>query len=183
MGASYGSLVDSKDSLITSPCRIHAPQAMDPLSITASAIAIIQVTTDLIDGARSYYKSVKNAREEIAELVHELESFDVLLKTLKDTSQRADALNKQQTDQLVPSVGCQRRVSRLPMLQKMMEADAPLSSCYNQMLLFKTKLTRDQSRVKRSLKWPFERDEIKAVIKRLRNLKSMLDTAIASDHL
>ena len=156
---------------------------MDPLSITASAIAIIQLTTDLISGARSYYKSVKNSPKEIAELVHELESFDVLLKSLRDTSQREDERHKQQMDQLVCNVGPEQKASRLPMIQKTMEADAPLSLCYNEMLVFKTKLTKDQSRTQRSLKWPFEKYEIKAVIRRLRNLKSLLDTAIASDHL
>ncbi|CAD6581748.1 MAG: hypothetical protein ASARMPRED_000694 [Alectoria sarmentosa] len=156
---------------------------MDPLSITASAIAIIQLTTDLISGARSYYKSVKNSPKEIAELVHELESFDVLLKSLRDTSQREDERHKQQMDQLVCNVGPEQKASRLPMIQKTMEADAPLFLCYNEMLVFKTKLTKDQSRTQRSLKWPFEKYEIKAVIRRLRNLKSLLDTAIASDHL
>lgn len=51
------------------------------------------------------------------------------------------------------------------------------------MLVFKAKLTKDQSRIKRSLKWPFEKPEVKAVIKRLRLLKSLLDTAIVGDHV
>ena len=69
------------------------------------------------------------------------------------------------------------------MLQRMLEAGGPLSLCYNEMIVLKRKLSQDQSSLKRSLKWPFQKDETKFVISQLRNLKSLLDTAIARDHL
>ena len=156
---------------------------MDPLSITASAIAITQVTIDLITRTRSYCKSVKDSPEEIAELLQELESFDVVLGSLRDIAQRADEPAQKQINQSACNIEIQPETSRLPTLQKMLKPDAPLSLCYNEMLFFQTKLTKGRSKVKKSLKWPFEKGEIKAVISRLRNLKSLLDTAIASDHL
>ena len=156
---------------------------MDPLSITASTISIIQVTSELIIGCRSYYKSVKNSPEEIAEILQELESFDVLLRSLKDISQSADKTPQQQVEQWARHDIPQQKTNCLPMLQKMLEAGGPLSLCYHEMVVFKRKLTKDQSRFKKSLKWPFQKDEIKVVISRLRNLKSLLDTAIARDQL
>lgn len=65
----------------------------------------------------------------------------------------------------------------------MMDSNGPLAICFEEMLLFKKKLTKDQVKVKRALKWPFKKDEIEAVVGRLRSLKSVLDTAIASDQL
>ena len=53
----------------------------------------------------------------------------------------------------------------------------------NEMLVFEEKLTKGQSRFKKSLKWPLKVYETKAVISRLRNLKSFLNTAIARDSL
>lgn len=100
---------------------------MDPLSISASVVAIIQVTTDLITGSQSYYKSVKNSPKEIAELVDELESFDVVLQSLRDTSQRAEEKEEQQNDQSTRGVGPQDKASCLPTLQKMIDADGALS--------------------------------------------------------
>ena len=156
---------------------------MDPLSITASAITIINGTTDLISACRSYYKNVKGSTKEIAELVHELESFDIVLKSLEDISHKTDEKSKPQKQQFARDDILEEETSRLPMLQKMLEADGPLSLCYNEMLVFKRKLTKHQSSRRRSLKWPFQKDEIKVVISRLRDLKSLLDTAIAGDHL
>ena len=156
---------------------------MDPLSITASAITILNVTTDLISACRNYHKCVKGSTKEVAGLIHELESFDIVLKSLEDISHKTDEQAKQQIWQLGQDDISQQDTSRLPTLQKMLEAGGPLSLCYNEMLVFKRKLTKDHSGLKRSLKWPFRKDEIKAVTSRLRNLKSLLDTAIARDHL
>lgn len=62
---------------------------MDPLSITASAVAIIQLTTDLLRGTKSFYKSVKNAPKNIADLVDELTSLGSILEHLKSIAQSA----------------------------------------------------------------------------------------------
>ena len=158
------------EPFITSRCPTHASQSMDPLSITASAIAIIQVTSELVTGTRSYYKNVKNSPKEISELVQGLKCFHIVLNSLKDISQKVDENPKHPVDQLARDDSPQQEISRLPMLQKMLEADGPLSLCYNEMLEFQRKLTKDQSSFERSLRWPFKKDEIKAVINRLRNL-------------
>ena len=106
-----------------------------------------------------------------------------MLKSLEDISHKMDKKAKQQIEQFVRDDISQNETSSLPALQKMLEAGGPLSLCYNEILVFKRKLTKDQSSLKRSLEWPFQKDEIKIVINRLRNLKSLLDTAIARDHL
>jgi len=155
---------------------------MDPVSVTASAIAIIQLTTELLTTTRKYYKSAKSAPGEIAELIDELTAFGVVLEHLKTISQNARAVKLRQN----AANGVTSNSSNdscLPMLQKMMEQGGPLTICYDEMLAFKMKLAEDQSKLKKSLKWPFRKDEIQAVLHRLRNLKAILDTAISSDQL
>ena len=49
------------------------------------------------------------------------------------------------------------------------------------MIEFEKKLSKEKSKVRKVLKWPFQKDEIYAVIKRLRNIQSVLNMAIATD--
>lgn len=155
---------------------------MDPLSVTASVIAIVELTSELISGTRDFYRSVRNAPSEIAELLDELTVFGVVLERLKYLSKQADSAGPSHAS-ANGAAGESQKASRLPTLQAMVKVDGSLAVCYDQMLAFKDKLTKDPSKTKRSLKWPFRKEEIAAVVQRLRNLRSVLDTAIASDHL
>lgn len=162
--------------------RLSFSGEMDPISLTASTIAIIQLTTDLIKVTKDYYKGVKNAPREIAELIEESTNFGKVLEQLKTTLQAAESAERLEIARN-GLYGIRKEASRLPMLQEMMRVDGPLTSCHEEMLAFKTKLSQNPSTVRRSLKWPIERDETRAIISRLRHLKSVLDTAIASDQL
>lgn len=155
---------------------------MDPLSITASAITVIQLTTELVKGTRNYYKDVKNAPKEVAEFVDELTALGIVFGRLKDICQKAEAAS---LSNIAGNDALQRKPKAfyLPTLESMTKADGPLTICYKEMLAFQRKLTKDQSRLKKSLKWPFEKAEITDSIAHLRNLKSALDTAILSDQL
>lgn len=154
---------------------------MDPLSVTASAIAIIQLTSALVKGTRTFFQSVRNAPKEVSELVDELTIFGAILERLKSTSQKADEARLHASAN--GAVKVSQKDARLPMLHKMIKADGPLDICYAEMVAFEEKLAKDPSRIRKSLKWPFRKDEVVAVVLRLRNLRSLLHTAIASDQL
>jgi len=155
---------------------------MDPLSVTASAITVIQLTTELVKGIRKFYKNVKDAPKEVAEFVDELTALGIVLERLKDISQKADVASLSYIA-VNGTVQNGQRAIRLPTLESMTKADGPLAICYEEMLAFQRKLTKHQSRLKQSLKWPFEKPAITDSIAHLRNLKSALDTAILSDQL
>ena len=155
---------------------------MDPLSVAASAIAIIQLTEELLKATRSTYNIIKGAPKEIAGLIDELVAFGVILENLKILSQNAQTARLQQNANNSGNTYSQSGHD-LPMIRKMIDVNAPLNICYNEMLSFKVKLDKNQSRVKKSLKWPFQKDEVQSVISRLRKLKSILDTAISNDQL
>ncbi|KAL9629705.1 MAG: hypothetical protein Q9164_006760 [Protoblastenia rupestris] len=111
---------------------------MDPLSRTARVIAIIQLTAHITKLIRSYYKGTRHACKEISELIDELNSFGIVL----EQQQKISSKNS----------------SPLPMLQKMVEAGGPLATCCHEKLLFQKKFSSDQSKVRRALKWPFEKE-------------------------
>ncbi len=155
---------------------------MDPLSITASAITVIQLTAELLKGIRNYYKDVKNAPKEVAEFIDELTALGIVFERLKDISQKAEAASLSHIA-VNGAVQHKQKAFCLPTLGSITKADGSLAICYKEMLAFQRKLTKDQSRLKKSLKWPFEKAEINDSIAHLRNLKSALDTAILSDQL
>ena len=146
----------------------------DPLSATASIIAVLQLTQEVLTGARKLYQGIKNASREVSELIEELTAFGVVLERLKVISHNAQQTAANGGSNNLKGDG------PLPMLKTMMENGA-LSSCYSELQVFKSKIN-ENSRLK-SVKWPFQKGEAKIMIDRLRNLKSMLDTAISTDQL
>jgi ankyrin repeat domain-containing protein 50 len=66
---------------------------MDPLSVTASAIAIIQISGTIISLCYDYRSRVKNATKEASRIVNELNGLrsviDSLLLLLEDESEKS----------------------------------------------------------------------------------------------
>ena len=163
---------------------------MDPLSISASSIAIFGLAKSLICGTRSFYKDIKDAPKHIAEFIQELENFEVVLKCLVDTVKKTEENDEQYNDQTGENPGVtttgtsdgRKKASRLPTVQKLMQTDGPLFLCYEKLLGFETRLQRrDHSRLRKSVQWPFEKTEIQAITRRLGNLKTDLNMAINAD--
>ena len=67
---------------------------MDPLSITASVIAILQLTTSIITTTKDFYRGTKNVPKEVGELLEELASFSGVLESLNSIIKKADETNR-----------------------------------------------------------------------------------------
>ena len=65
---------------------------MDPLSITASAIAILQLTQSIIVGTNNFYKSARDCPAEIRGLLDELTSFENVLESLQLMVEKANGV-------------------------------------------------------------------------------------------
>lgn len=63
---------------------------MDPLSIAASAIAILQLTQSIIIGTRRFYKNARGCPTEIRGLLDELMSFETILGNLQLMVEKAN---------------------------------------------------------------------------------------------
>lgn len=66
---------------------------MDPLSITASAIAILQLTQSIIIGTNNFYKSARDCPAEIRGLLDELMSFEKVLENLQLMVEKANGIH------------------------------------------------------------------------------------------
>ena len=66
---------------------------MDPLSITASAIAILQLTQSIIVGTNNFYKSARDCPAEIRGLLDELMSFETVLGNLQSMVEKANSVH------------------------------------------------------------------------------------------
>ena len=65
---------------------------MDPLSITASAIAILQLTESIIIGTNNFYKNARDCPTEIRGLLDELMSFERVLESLQLMVEKTDGV-------------------------------------------------------------------------------------------
>ena len=61
---------------------------MDPLSVTASVIAVIQLVSVVSTHCMQYIKSAKNTKSLILRLVQELGGLQIVLRTLEDLTER-----------------------------------------------------------------------------------------------
>lgn len=66
---------------------------MDPLSITASAIAILKLTQSIILGTNNFYKSARNCPAEIRGLLDELTSFEKGLESLHSIDEKVNDIH------------------------------------------------------------------------------------------
>ncbi len=151
---------------------------MDPLSITASVIAILQLSNTVYRAAREYYTGVKDAPKEIKRLLDELEAFNDILSSLRDTATKAERNGKDKALQ-----GTSHEGTFLPSVTKLLEPDAALRLCFAEMQQFMKRVTTQKSSMKKALKWPFQKEEVYQTIGRLKKLQTLLEFAIATDNV
>jgi hypothetical protein len=139
----------------------------DPLSITASIIAVIQATSKVVSLCYDYRSGLKNAPSEMKQLTDEITSLrDILESILK----------------LVDEGGTE--YTYLPTLKILTQSDGVLPKCKAEMTLLETDLkpVTGIRAVARTLKWPYARGEVEKKVERLGRLKSSLTLALAIDH-
>ena len=66
---------------------------MDPLSVTASAITILQLTQSIIIGTNNFYKSARDCPAEICGLLDELTTFEKVLESLHSMVEKANGIH------------------------------------------------------------------------------------------
>ncbi|KAK2861459.1 hypothetical protein FQN49_004176 [Arthroderma sp. PD_2] len=135
---------------------------MDGLSAAGSIIAVVQITGILVKTCSDYVKGVKNARQEIESLIHEIsslgETLEKLRKLLLSNEDHEKKLDPTCTKKLDNDVA--RCRSTLEVLQQRIEI-APV----------KVK-KRIFTLSRRELKWPLQRNEVETTIKELERYKS-----------
>ena len=180
---------------------------MDPLSISASIIAVIQITTVVSTHCMQYVKSAKNIEGELLILVREIGGLKIVLDTLKRTLDRGKLLHNA-TPQLQGN-GLSNASSTLvntnndnngnadnlddpyllPTLRKLCEMGKVFDECKEKL----RKLANDiappkavEHRTKkealiRALKWPLKESSMRRVLDDISNYITFFSLALSLD--
>jgi hypothetical protein len=133
---------------------------MDGLSAGASIIAVIQITVSIASVLSDYYCSVRDARSDIYRLYHSIKSLQTILTAIRN-------LNIGYKDRLL--------VSKL-----VEDPNGPLQVVWVELKTLEGKLGKSPNsnertaRWLRSLKWPFQKGDIKKITSAIESNKSTL---------
>ena len=145
----------------------HGSPLMDPLSVTASIIAILQVTGTLVN----YANDVKDAPKDRARFAMEASSLSSLLLNLRYQieDEQCEKSNEAWT----------REVTLLGV------PDGPLDQYRHALEKLKLKIVSGKGLVKigDALWWSFTKEEVAGILLRIERLKSLIQIALQMDHL
>jgi hypothetical protein len=136
----------------------------DPLSISAGIIAVLQLTSTVVQ----YLNGVKDASEERLRIRDEITSASFLLYMLRDRAEQA-------------SLG----EAWLSTVISLSVPKGPLEQFKRALERLATRLapTKKLEKIERALRWPFQREEIKDILSTIERQKSLFDLALQNDHV
>ena len=140
---------------------------MDPLSVSASIVALLQVTGTVL----SYLSDVKNGPKELQRIRLEISSVLTILFTLQDQANQAD---------LHGSFSATLRSLNVP--------DGPFSQFFSAMEFLASKSTpvegsKKTKNWKKALEWHFEKNEVQKTLDTIERHKSLFNLARQNDHI
>ncbi|CAI7635358.1 unnamed protein product [Penicillium manginii] len=138
---------------------------MDGLSSAASVIAVIQLAGSIVATCGGYIKGVKDAREDIIRLQHEVVSLKCILEKLADLLHGSNGFKLSTSRSLVE--GINRCLEALKDLEDKIDPGKG------------RKLMRRLGR--RALKWPIKRAEVERVVTDLERFKGLFTLSLQVD--
>ncbi|KAL9119964.1 MAG: hypothetical protein Q9187_003483 [Circinaria calcarea] len=153
---------------------------MDPLSITASIITVLQATNVVISICYDYSSSVKQSNWQLPKVIEELKNLRNVLETLEPLARTAESTNPGPE-------------SRLPTLKLLCSPDTGrglLFDCLEELNILKDKLSPpswagpDGSKRRTlvlAIGWPLKEGETKKALDNLESYKATLALAITVD--
>ena len=137
---------------------------MDPLSITASIIAVLQLSAKVL----AYLNDVKDAPKDRAQCAIETSNLYNLLFNLRVRVEEGDPMKPWYTA-----------------VRALAVENGPLDQFKQALETLQTKMT-DGCRLKRTgeaLMWKFKKEEIASILDRMERLKTLVEIALQMDHL
>lgn len=136
----------------------------DPLSITASIIAVLQLTGVVV----KYLNDINDGSKDRHSILVEISSINGLLFSLKDLACRAESGE-----------------TWLATVRLLNVSGGPLERFESSLKQLKEKLAPGAglSGVARALSWPFQRGEIKGILATVGRLKQLFILALQNDHM
>ena len=142
---------------------------MDPLSATASVIAVIQITSQAFSLCQTYFQGVKSARKDIKRLRDEVTAFQDVLAGVADLADAPDSAQLSNLHLLTKPGGLvQRCRADLEDLVARLQAGMGKDEKMKQFGL-------------RALKWPFSSKEVDRELVVLSRYKETFALALTTD--
>ena len=140
---------------------------MDPLSVTASIIAVLQVSGAVVSICYDYRNAVKDAVKEATQITDEVKSLqDVLERLLK-----------------LAELEIARGSSRLQAMQHLVQPDGALPRCQDDLSTLRRKLgpeTHPRS-LWATLKWPLTARDLKKSVESISRARGLISLALITD--
>ena len=153
---------------------------MDPLSITASVIAVLQATNAVISVCYDYSSAIKGSSWELTKVIEEVRSLRNVLESLEQLARKAE------------SGGSMAEV-RLPTLKLLCDNvghGAPLTNCLLDLESLRTRLSSpswsgpDGSKRKaivQAMTWPLKEGDTRKTLESIGRFKETLSLALDAD--
>lgn len=123
---------------------------MDPLSVTASIIVVIQISGKVVSICYDYRRAIENAAEDAIKIIREIKSLQDVLERLLQLAERDEA----------------KKIPRLASLQGLTQLEGTLTLCRSELSSLKVKLEAPQG-IKKLLKimqLPLTEKEVKTTL-------------------
>jgi hypothetical protein len=150
---------------------------MDPLSITASIITVLQATNAVISVCYDYCAAIKNSWE-LSKVTEEVKSLRNLLEVLEQLAKKAESADSTTETQL-------------PTLKLLCQPDVgPLAICLIELEALKKKLAppdwsgpvgSNRRSLIRALSWPLKEGDTRKTLADIERLKAALNLALTTD--
>lgn len=137
---------------------------MDPLSVSASIVALLQLTGTVVQ----YLNSVRGASEDRQKILLEISSVSGLLYRLGDLAEQIEGGD-----------------SWYKTLKSLAVPQGPLEQFKTvlEILAAKLKPVDGWKKAGSALKWPFQKGEIKDLVSTIERQKTLFGLALQSDHM
>jgi hypothetical protein len=149
---------------------------MDPLSISAGIISVLQATNAVVSVCYNYSSAVTNSSWELPRVLEEVKSLRNVLETLEPLARAENADPAAQ--------------SQLPMLKLLCEPEGTLAMCLVELEALEKKLappkwSRQAGSKRRAfiqtLRWPLKEEDTRKTLENIERLKATLHLAMTAD--
>ena len=145
---------------------------MDPLSITAGVVAVLQATNAVISLCYDFRAAIKNSPWGLTRIIHEVKDLRNVLETMEQLSNGS---------------------GESPSLRMLIDPKySPLTSCLHELSTLEQKIGRASDVTRGSTKrnalskaifWKLSENEVKECLARIERCKSTLNVAITADEV
>lgn len=143
---------------------------MDPLSITGTIIAVLQITSSVISICYDYRAGVESASREVIQITNELNSLREVLESLLRVVEKSQSNNSKDG-------------SRPTAFEALTKEGGPLMTCKTELERLKSKLEPEKGwrKMRSRLVWPLKEGEVRRTLDGLERLKGTMGLALSAD--